>query len=101
VPWWGEWRALDLALHNRGALLKIIESGEMYATQVSCLNDSTEMLYAEKSLKDAFLRVGDAVELTDIEKDLLEGIKKNSSPRNVPSRPYNGSSLVFLNKKTI
>lgn len=36
------------------ALLNIVASGKLYATQVSCLNDSTEVRYGETLLRDAF-----------------------------------------------
>lgn len=36
------------------ALLGIVESGTLYSTQVSCLNDSTELRYAAKLLREAF-----------------------------------------------
>ena len=36
-------------------LIGIIESGTLFTTQVSCLNDSTEVRYAAKLLRDALL----------------------------------------------
>jgi hypothetical protein len=38
-------------------LLSIVASGSLYATQVSCLNDSTEVLYSTKLLTNAFLKI--------------------------------------------
>jgi len=40
------------------ALLNIIETGTLYATQVSCLNDSTEVSYAGDLLHSAGVRLG-------------------------------------------
>jgi hypothetical protein len=37
------------------ALLSIVQSDTLYATQASCLNDSTELRYALQLLRDAFL----------------------------------------------
>jgi hypothetical protein len=36
------------------SLLKILDSGILYSTQVACLNDSTETLYGTRILLDAF-----------------------------------------------
>jgi hypothetical protein len=40
------------------ALLNIIETGTLYSTQVSCLNDSTELSYASGLLHEAALQIG-------------------------------------------
>ena len=37
------------------ALINIVQSGALYSTQVSCLNDRTEVHYSETLLRDAFL----------------------------------------------
>jgi hypothetical protein len=69
------------------ALLGIVETGTLYATQVSCLNDSTEIRYGAKLLRDAFMNIHtDAIE----EKVLLERIIKATveepaAPANLPS----------------
>jgi hypothetical protein len=39
------------------ALLSIVQSDTLYATQVSCLNDSTEIRYAAQLFRDAFLDI--------------------------------------------
>src|SRR5271167_915143 len=69
------------------ALLSVVETGTLYATQVSCLNDSTEIRYGAKLLRDAFMNIQtDATE----EKLLLERIIKATveepaAPTNLPS----------------
>jgi hypothetical protein len=69
------------------ALLGVVETGTLYATQVSCLNDSTEVRYGVKLLRDAFMNIKtDAME----EKLLLERIVKvtveePAAPTNLPS----------------
>lgn len=73
------------------ALLNIVESGALYATQVSCLNDSTEVLYGEKLLRDAFINIQTQNTKSMEEAFLLERIMKNISseptmpPTNIPS----------------
>jgi hypothetical protein len=59
-----ELKSLDVNLEETiwhyttgNALLSIIESGTLYSTQVSCLNDSTEIRYATKVLRDAFFNL--------------------------------------------
>jgi hypothetical protein len=39
------------------ALLSIIDSGTLYSTQVSCLNDSTEVRYGARLFKDALTKL--------------------------------------------
>ena len=58
------------------ALLSIIETGKLYATQVSCLNDSTEIRYATKVLRDAFLDLQAKDSLPIVETQFLEEIIK-------------------------
>src|SRR5579862_6471950 len=38
-------------------LINIVQSGALYSTQVSCLNDRTEVHYGETLLRDAFLEI--------------------------------------------
>jgi hypothetical protein len=69
------------------ALLGIVETGTLYATQVSCLNDSTEIRYGAKLVRDAFMNVRtDAVEeklfLDRIIKPIVE---EPAAPTNLPS----------------
>jgi hypothetical protein len=42
---------------NGSGLIGILESGTIYATQVACLNDSTEVRYASKVYRDAVLEL--------------------------------------------
>jgi len=69
------------------ALLRIIETGTLHATQVSCLNDSTEIRYGAKLIREAFTNIHtDAKE----EKLLLDRIMKATveepaAPTNLPS----------------
>jgi Protein of unknown function (DUF2971) len=72
------------------ALLSIVESGALYATQVSCLNDSTEVLYGEKLLRDAFIDIQTQNTKSREEAFILERIIKNiaeepTTPTNIPS----------------
>jgi hypothetical protein len=55
------------------AFLKLINSGALYATQVSCLNDSSEIQYGMNLLRDAFI---DIQTDTKDEKDFLSRIIK-------------------------
>jgi Protein of unknown function (DUF2971) len=79
----------DIIWHytSGNALLGIVESGTLYATQVSCLNDSTEIRYAAKLVRDAFINLGAD---TEEEKRFLERIIKviveePAAPTNLPS----------------
>jgi hypothetical protein len=64
------------------ALLAIVETGILYATQVSCLNDSTEIQYGARLLRDAFSNIQpDGVE----EKRLLDRINKTTVEDPAPS----------------
>jgi hypothetical protein len=40
---------------NGDGLIGIIESGSIFATQISCLNDSTEIRYSAMRLREALL----------------------------------------------
>jgi len=73
------------------ALLGVVETGTLYATQVSCLNDSTEIRYGEKLLRDAFMNIRtDAME----EKVLLERIIRTTVEE--PATPTNVGSAWFV-----
>jgi hypothetical protein len=73
------------------ALISIIMSGALYATQVSCLNDSTEIQYGVKLLRDAFLDV--KADDTD-ESYLLDRIIK--ATREAQALPTNLPSVWFV-----
>lgn len=44
---------------NGGGLLGIVESGTLYSTQISCLNDSEEIKYASRLFKSALKKLSD------------------------------------------
>jgi hypothetical protein len=56
---------------NGAGLLGIIESGTLHATQVACLNDSSEIRYASKLLLDALSAIGSRCNADDDVKQLL------------------------------
>ena len=76
------------------SLINIIETGAIYSTQVSCLNDSTEINYGSSLLRKAFVTIR-AQELLDDEdtKFLLNRITSNSQ---TPSNPSNAPSQWFV-----
>jgi hypothetical protein len=74
------------------ALLGIVETGTLYATQVSCLNDSTEIRYSEKLLRDAFMNI--RTDDTE-EKVLLERIIKTNTVEE-PAASTNLGSAWFV-----
>jgi hypothetical protein len=53
------------------ALLSIIQSGTLYATQVSCLNDSTEIRYATELFRDALCDIKTTSACSETEAALL------------------------------
>jgi hypothetical protein len=72
------------------SLLNIIESGKLFATQVSCLNDSTEIRYGSKLLRDSLLSVRTTKQLPLEESHLLERLIKGlvdepDTPSHAPS----------------
>lgn len=73
------------------SLLSIVESGKLYATQVSCLNDSTEIRYGSKLLRDAYLEIQTKGSLPPEETHLLETLIKGlvdepTAPSHAPSQ---------------
>jgi hypothetical protein len=72
----------------------IVESGSLYATQVACLNDSTEIRYALKLYRDALteLREKNAQD-TDAQEFLSQVIAMSSDD---PSSPSHGPSRFFV-----
>jgi hypothetical protein len=75
-------------------LLGIIESGTIFATQVACLNDSTEIRYAMKLYRDALtdLQQANATD-TDANRFLTELLAWSSDD---PALPIHGSSRFFV-----
>ncbi len=61
------------------ALLSIVRSGTIYATQVACLNDSSEVRYGEDLLKQAFLHIQTKESLPLEEASFLEQVLKPSA----------------------
>jgi hypothetical protein len=73
------------------SLLSIVESGKLYATQVSCLNDSTEIRYGSKLLRDAYLQIQTKGSLPPDETHVLEEVVKAlvdnpATPSHAPSQ---------------
>ncbi len=76
------------------ALLSIIESGSLWATQVSCLNDTTELGYGAKLLKDA-AEDFQSEEPVDPYVDLL--VKQmREAPLEIGGMPINVPSPLFV-----
>jgi hypothetical protein len=75
-------------------LLGIIESGALFATQVSCLNDSTEVRYASQLFRDALLWVRQRHVADAGISEFLEGI--TSALLEDPSRPSHAPNMYFV-----
>jgi hypothetical protein len=72
-------------------LIGIVESGTIHATQVACLSDSREVLYASRLLRDALIelkqRRGDDSEAQEFLSKVLELTSENpAAPSHAPSR---------------
>jgi hypothetical protein len=74
------------------ALISIIESGTIFATQVSCLNDATEIRYAATGLREALsavsLRLTDNEPATKFAQRFIELLQDNDSSPNNAGLPY-------------
>jgi len=73
------------------SVISIIESGTLYATQVSCLNDSTEIRYASNLLMSALLDLRGSASLSAEEAKFMDEVIKFSSQEpavsiHIPSR---------------
>lgn len=73
------------------SLLAIINSNQLYATQVSCLNDSTEIRYGTSLLREAFVSLQPEESLREDERKLLAGLIRNTTqaeaiPISAPSK---------------
>jgi hypothetical protein len=77
-------------------LISILESGTLFATQVACLNDSTEVLYGSKLLREAFLALPPETATSEEERKLLERFKVDDSS---PSEPSNWFVTCFSKEK--
>ncbi len=70
------------------ALINIVQSGSLYSTQVSCLNDRTEVRYGESLLRNAFIEVqkqDHQQEEAELLKQLIEESATNSEKPPAPS----------------
>jgi hypothetical protein len=64
---------------NGAGLLGILQSSQIFATQVACLNDSTETLYAQRLYKAAVLEAGRSYEGNPIVTSLLSHLEEEFS----------------------
>ena len=83
------------------ALINIVQSGSLYSTQVSCLNDRTEVHYGGTLLKNAFIEIqkqNQPPEETELLKQLIEESPTDGQRR---LRQVIFSSRVLVAKETI
>ncbi len=66
------------------ALINIVDSGNLYATQVACLNDSTEVLYGNTLLREAMLTLQAEEDLSGEETNLVERFTKEDTSQPTP-----------------
>jgi hypothetical protein len=76
---------------NGQGLIGILESGAIHATHVACLNDSTEIRYATKLLRDALIELkqkkADDLQANQFLSSVLELTSENPAvPNHAPSR---------------
>jgi hypothetical protein len=76
------------------SLLAIINSNQLFATQVSCLNDSTEVHYGTNLLREAFGSLQSDESLEENERKLLAEVVRNATPTGV--MPINAASKWFV-----
>jgi hypothetical protein len=76
------------------SLLAILNSNRLYATQVSCLNDSTEVRYGTSLLREAFVSLQAEESLQENERNLLAEIVRNTTQTAV--MPINAASKWFV-----
>jgi len=77
---------------NGPALVSILESGKLYSTQVSCLNDSRELSYASDLIRDAYIALPTVVEdLSEQEQGLLREVIKYYSDPEIAATVKNSS----------
>ena len=77
------------------ALINIIGGGTLYATQVACLNDSTEVRYGSSLLREAYQVLELQPTASIEEKNLLERLKTETEP----SEPSNWFVTCFSAEK--
>jgi hypothetical protein len=76
------------------SLLAILNSNRLYATQVACLNDSTEIHYGTNLLREAFGTLQSDQSLGENERKLLAEVVRNATPTAV--MPINAASKWFV-----
>ena len=54
-------------------LISIFESMSLYSTQLSCLNDSTELRYASRHFQQALRAARESITSSGLTADLLDG----------------------------
>jgi Protein of unknown function (DUF2971) len=73
-------------------LIGIVESGKIFATQVSCLNDATEIRYSAKRLREAFSAMvptmDEAAPETKFVKRYIELLQDDDATPNSAALPY-------------
>jgi hypothetical protein len=79
---------------NGAGLIGILESGTIYATQVACLNDTTEVRYASRIYRDAVSQLNES-KIGDLvaHKFLLKILEYTLEQ---PSLPSHGGSRFFV-----
>jgi hypothetical protein len=75
-------------------LLGVIESGTLWATQVSCLNDSTEVRYGSKLFRDALVKLRQNMPPDPEVEQMLD--QTTSALLEDPSTPSHAPSMYFV-----
>ena len=75
-------------------LLGVIESGTLWATQVSCLNDSTEVRYGSKLFRDALVKLRQSMPPDPEVEQMLD--QSTSALLEDPSTPSHAPSMYFV-----
>jgi hypothetical protein len=81
------------------ALINIVETGTIYATQVACLNDSTEVRYGENLLRDAFINLQGKCPHGEEAQQVLERIIKANIEDDAHQRPSNWFVTCFSKER--
>lgn len=76
------------------SLLAILNSNQLFATQVACLNDSTEVRYGTDLLREAFVSLQAEGPSDENERKLLAEIARNSAQP--AAMPINAASKWFV-----
>jgi Protein of unknown function (DUF2971) len=75
-------------------LISIFESMSLYSTQLSCLNDSTELRYASKHFQHALRATRAAITSTGLAADLLDGALEYF--KEDPDAPFQAGVFHFV-----